>query len=421
MDHVVALIVALLALLLFSGFFSACETAFSSASRIKLKNLAGNGDKRAKLVLQLIEKYDRLLSTVLIGNNIVNITSSALATVLFVGLFGNAGVSVATLVMTVLVLVFGEISPKTLAKESPERISMAFAPVLRFFIILLNPVNRLISHWKRFLVSVFRVKQDRSVTEDELLTFVEEVAHGGGINEGEEEMIRQVIEFDDITAREICTPRLDITAVSLDDTAGEIERRFAESDFSRLPVYRDSIDNITGVLLLKDFYREALRRGTPVETLIKPVPYVSSLIKIHRLLHTLQQKQSHLAVLVDEYGGTVGIVTMEDIMEELVGEIWDEHDEVVKTIKNIGADGWAVLGTANLEDVFEFLGVKADSEAPLRSATVAGWVLEELGRLPRTGDSFMYGTLQIRISRMYRRRVMEVTIRSAQAGGIASS
>ncbi|MDR2606803.1 MAG: hemolysin family protein [Treponema sp.] len=421
MDHVVALIVALLVLLLFSGFFSACETAFSSASRIKLKNLAGNGDKRAKLVLQLIEKFDRLLSTVLIGNNIVNITSSALATVLFVGFFGNAGVSIATLVTTVLVLIFGEISPKTLAKESPERISMAFAPVLRFFMILLNPVNRLISHWRRFLVSVFRVKQDRSLTEDELLTFVEEVAHGGGINEGEEEMIRQVIEFDDITAREICTPRLDITAVSLDDTVEEIEKRFAESDFSRLPVYRDSIDNITGVLLLKDFYREALRRGTPVETLIKPVLYVSSLIKIHRLLHTLQQKQSHLAVLVDEYGGTVGIVTMEDIMEELVGEIWDEHDEVVKTIKNIGADSWSVLGTANLEDVFEFFGVKADTEAPPRSTTVASWVLEELGRLPRTGDSFVYGALQIRVSRIYRRRVMEVTVRTAQAAGITAS
>jgi CBS domain containing-hemolysin-like protein len=406
-----AIIFSLIVLLCFSAFFSASETSFSSASRIKLKNLAARNNKKAKLALKLLEAYDKLLSSVLVGNNIVNITSSALATVLFVGFFGKAGVSIATLVMTVLVLVFGEITPKTLAKESPEKIAMIFAPLLRVFIFIFAPVNRLAAAWKKTLLQLFRVGGDRAVTEDELLTFVEEVRQEGGINQREEDMIRKTIEFDDATAGEIYTPRIDVAAVSETDTAEEIDQKFYETRFSRLPVYRDNIDHITGMILLKDFHHEVMKLGKPLADIVKPVVFITKSMKIAKLLRTLQEKKSHMAVLVDEFGGTVGILTIEDIVEELVGEIWDEHDEVVEPITDRGDGTFLVLGNSALEDLFDFFTIKeedADAEAP--KSTVGNWVMESLGGVPRLGDSFAFKNLEVRVSKVIRHRVMEITV-----------
>jgi CBS domain containing-hemolysin-like protein len=409
-SYTLSLITALVLLLGFSAFFSACETAFSSLSRIKLKNLAARNNPKAKLALKLLGAYDKLLSTVLIGNNVVNITSSALATVLFVGFFGNPGVSLATLVMTVLVLVFGEISPKTLAKESPEKIAMALAPLLRVFMWLLAPMNRLAGAWKKFIVKLFRVGGDRAVTEDELLTFVEEVRQEGGINQREEEMIRQVIEFDDITAAEIYTPRIDVAAVPEDAPAEEIDKKFFETGFSRLPVYRENIDHITGVILLKDFHHGVMKQGKPPAGIVKPVVFVTKSMKISKLLRTLQEKQSHMAVLVDEFGGTVGILTIEDIVEELVGEIWDEHDEVVETITEKGDGTFLVLGNSSLDDMFDFFKAAGDGPEAVPNTTVANWVMETIGGVPRTGDEFSYKNLRVRVSRVIGHRVIEVTV-----------
>jgi CBS domain containing-hemolysin-like protein len=406
-----AVIAALIGLLGFSAFFSAGETAFSSASRIKLKNLAARNNKKAKGALKLLEAYDKLLSTVLVGNNIVNISSSALATVLFVGFFGSAGVSVATLVMTVLVLVFGEITPKTLAKENPEKTAMAFAPLLRVFMVIFAPVNRLSAVWRKTLLRLFRVGGDRSVTEDELLTFVEEVRQEGGINQREEDMIRQAIEFDDATAGEIYTPRIDVAAVSETDTAEAIDQKFYDTRFSRLPVYRDNIDHITGMILLKDFHHEVMKLGRPLSAIVKPVVFITKSMKIAKLLRTLQEKKSHMAVLVDEFGGTVGILTIEDIVEELVGEIWDEHDEVVETITDRGDGTFLALCNSALDDMFEFFNIKdddADAESP--KGTVGNWVMENLGEVPRLGDSFVFKNLEVRVSRVIRHRVMEITV-----------
>jgi CBS domain containing-hemolysin-like protein len=409
--HSLTVSVALVLLLGFSAFFSAGETAFSSVSRIKLKNLAARNNKKAKLALKLLEGYDKLLSTVLVGNNIVNISSSALATVLFVGFFGSAGVSVATLVMTVLVLIFGEITPKTLAKESPEKIAMAFAPLLRVFMVIFAPVNRLSSAWKKALVKLFPVGGDRSVTEDELLTFVEEVRQEGGINRQEEEMIRQAIEFDDATAGEIYTPRIDVAAVSETDTVEDIDQKFYDTRFSRLPVYRDNIDNITGMILLKDFHHEVMRLGKPLAAIVKPVVFITRTMKIAKLLRTLQEKKSHMAVLVDEFGGTVGILTIEDIVEELVGEIWDEHDDVVEPITDRGDGSFLVLGNSALDDMFDFFNIKeADVDAEAPKSTVGNWVMENLGEVPRLGDSFTFKNLEVRVSRVIRHRVMEITV-----------
>jgi CBS domain containing-hemolysin-like protein len=418
-SYSLSLIISLVVLLCFSAFFSACETAFSSLNRIKLKNLAIKGNKRAQLALKILDGYDKFLSTVLIGNNIVNISSSALATVLFMGIFGAKGVSLATFVMTALVLLFGEISPKTLAKESPEHTAMNFAPLLRLFIIILTPVSYLALLWKKFIVTLFPSKADRAVTEDELLTFVGEVREEGGINIREEEMIRQVIEFDDITAGEIFTPRIDVAAISAIDTPDAVERKFYKTGFSRLPVYEDTIDNITGVILLKDFHHAVIksgdsntvsfRAGFSLAALQKPVVFITKSIKISKLLQTLQEKQSHMAVLVDEFGGTLGIITIEDIVEELVGEIWDEHDEVVENIKK-HADGTVrVLGNTNLSEMFEYFHID-DEENLISNTTVGSWVMESLGNVPRTGDRFSYQNLDIRVSKKNRNRVMEVVV-----------
>jgi CBS domain containing-hemolysin-like protein len=403
------IVLTLLGLLLFSAFFSASETAFSSLNRIKLKNLASRGNKRAILALKLADNYDKLLSSVLIGNNIVNIAASALGTVLFVGLFGSIGVSLATLVITIMVLLFGEISPKTMAKEAPEGFAMFSAPILQFFIYLFLPLNRFFTLWKSLIIKVFRVKTDRSVTEAELLTFVEEVRQEGGINAQEEAMIRRTIEFDDLTAGEIVTPRVDVVAVELSETAECIERKFYETGFSRLPVYKETIDQITGVILQKDFHYGVLKQRKSLESIVKPAVFVTKSMKISRLLKTLQEKKSHMAVLVDEFGGTVGIVTIEDILEELVGEIWDEHDHVVEAITDLGDGSYRILGNTSLKDVLDLYAIEGDDGT--NATTLGSWVIETLGEVPQEGASFTFRDLLIRVTKAQRHRVLELRIR----------
>jgi CBS domain containing-hemolysin-like protein len=404
-------ILALGALLLCSAFFSASETSFSSLNRIKLKNLAAKGNKRAALALKLAENYDKLLSTVLIGNNIVNITASALGTALCVGLFGGIGVTIATVAVTAAVLLLGEITPKTMAKEVPENFAVFSAPILYFFTGLFGPLNRIFTLWKGFVVRVFRVKSNRSVTEAELLTFVEEVRQEGGINAQEEDMIRRTIEFDDLTAQEILTPRVDLAAVEIGEDPERIEEKFYRTGFSRLPVYRKNLDNIAGVLLQKDFHYGVLKQGRPVAEMIKPAVFVAKSIKISRLLKTLQEKQSHIAVLVDEYGGTVGIVTIEDILEELVGEIWDEHDRVVEAITPLPQEpgAYRVLGNTALQDVLDLYAIESDDGT--NATTVGSWVVETLGGVPREGDSFSFQDLHITVTKALRHRVMELVVR----------
>jgi CBS domain containing-hemolysin-like protein len=408
----IGIVLALGALLLCSAFFSASETAFSTLNRIKLKHLAGGGNKRAALALKLTENYDRLLSSVLIGNNIVNITASALGTVLFVGFFGGGvGVTISTVVVTAAVLLFGEISPKALAKEAPERFALFSAPILRLLVGLFLPLNRLFGLWKGFIVKILRVKADRSVTEAELLTFVEEVRQEGGINALEEDMIRRTIEFDDLTAQEILTPRVDLAAVEMDETPERIEQKFYETGFSRLPVYRENLDNIAGVLLQKDFHYGVLRQGKPLAEVIKPAVFVAKSIKISRLLKTLQERQSHIAVLVDEYGGTAGIVTIEDILEELVGEIWDEHDHVVEAITPLPQEpgAYRVMGNTALQDVLDLYSIEGDDST--NASTVGSWAVETLGGVPREGESFSFRDLNITVTKALRHRVVELVIR----------
>jgi len=405
--------ISLFVLLLLSMFFSASEMAYSALNRIKLKSLAEKS-KRARLALKLLETYDKILSTVLIGNNIVNITASALATAFFIGMFGEArGVSIATGVMTILVLVFGDISPKTLAKETPELTALRNAPLLRCFIFILTPINALVGFWKNFLLILFPVKMNRSTTEDELLTYVEEVRQEGAINIQEEQMIRQVIEFDDLQVSDIFTPRIDVQAVSVASSIEEIDRKFIETGFSRIPIFEETIDNIKGIILLKDFYHEVMKgHKTPAE-IIKPVVFIAKTIKLGKLLKTMQKKQAHMAVIIDEHGGTLGVVTIEDIVEEIVGEIWDEHEEVVEPVKKESDGSFTVLGGVSFEDMLEAIAVDVENEEEIPNTTIANWIMETLGRLPQINEILTWRHLTINVLKVIKQRVMEVKVTAA--------
>ena len=386
----ILLIIILMGLILMSGFFSATETAFSTLNKIRLKTMVSNGDKKAKRVLELAEDYDKLLSTILIGNNIVNIGSASLATLLFVQSFGDAGVTISTIVMTILVLIFGEISPKSLAKEAPEHFAMFAAPFIQALIFVFAPMNLFFALWKKMLSNFVKIKDARGITEEELITMVEEATSDGEIEQHEGDLIRNAIEFNDLDVSDVLTPRMELIAVSMDDSIETIHETFTESGYSRLPVYRDSIDTIIGVIHLKDFF---LRKSDNPKQFIKPVYHTTDSVKISKLLHQLQEQKSHLAVVSDEYGGTVGIVTLEDIVEELVGEIWDEHDEVIMDIEEVEANVFLVYGRASLDKLFRTVNVDHETDI----ATVNGWVTRQLGHWPQKGDRFFFQNLEVEV------------------------
>ncbi len=390
-----------------SAYFSATETAFSSLNRIRIKNMADKGNRRAALVLRLSENYDSLLSTILIGNNIVNIASASLATLLFVKLIGQEmGASVSTAVTTVVVLIFGEVSPKSIAKESPEQFAMFSAPLLNVLVKILTPLNFLFRQWKKLLSFLIKSEDSRSITEEELLTIVEEAQQEGGIDEQESTLIRNAIEFNELEAIDILTPRIDVTGIEAEATKEEIARVFAQTGYSRLPVYEDNLDNITGIIYQKDFYNYVYNTGKDISAIIRPVLHIMKNKKIGKLLKDLQQKKSHIAVVVDEFGGTVGIVTMEDILEELVGEIWDEHDKVVHEIQKVSEREYLVMGSANVEKLFEMLNLDEELDV----LTVSGWVMEMLGKIPSQGDVCDYANIHVTVLGMDGKRVEKVQV-----------
>ena len=393
--------------IIMSAYFSATETAFSSLNRVRMKSLAEKGNKRAALVLRLSENYDSLLSTILIGNNIVNITSTSVATVLFVRLLGEErGSSLSTLVMTIVVLIFGEVSPKSLAKEVPENFALFSAPILRVLVIILSPANFLFGQWKKLLSLIFKFSRESGITEEELLIMVEEAKQDGGIDEQEGTLIRSAIEFSDLTAEDVLTPRIDVAAVPADATQEEIADIFTETGFSRLPVYRENVDNIVGIIYQKDFYNQIYHTERKLEEIIRPALFIAMGKKVGQLLKELQQKKMHIAVVLDEFGGTAGIVTLEDILEELVGEIWDEHDKVVQEVEQISDGEYLVMGSANVEKLFERLGKEREFDV----LTVSGWVMEVAEKIPAAGEQFQFEDLEITVLEMDDKRVEKVRI-----------
>ena len=401
--------VALVILVGFSAFFSASETAFSSLNQIRLKSRAEDGDSSAARVLAMAEQYDKLLSTILIGNNIVNIAAASIGTILFTRMLGaERGATVSTIVLTIIVLIFGEVTPKSLAKEMPEKVATAVSPFLVLLMALMTPLTWLFTQWKKLLGHFVHSGEADTITEGELMTMVSEAENDGELTDRESELIRSAIEFDDVEVEEILTPRVDVVAVADDISLEELAQTFAESGYSRLPVYHGTIDNIIGVVHEKDFYIARLKKATKIEDLVAPTLYTTGSTQISQLLRTLREQHHHMAVVVDEYGGTEGIITLEDILEELVGEIWDEHDEVTEDFRKQSDGSWLVSGSASVDDLFETLDLPEDED--IDSNTVNGLVQEKTCHLPKVGDHFSLGEYDGVVTRTARRRVTEVRL-----------
>ena len=404
--------VALVILVGFSAFFSASETAFSSLNQIRLKSRAEDGDSSAARVLAMAEQYDKLLSTILIGNNIVNIAAASIGTILFTRMLGaERGATVSTIVLTIIVLIFGEVTPKSLAKEMPEKVATAVSPFLVLLLALMTPLTWLFTQWKKLLGHFVHSGEADTITEGELMTMVSEAENDGELTDRESELIRSAIEFDDVEVEEILTPRVDVVAVEDDIPLEELAQTFAESGYSRLPVYHGTIDNIIGVVHEKDFYIARLKKATKIDDLVVPTLYTTGSTQISQLLRTLREQHHHLAVVVDEYGGTAGIITLEDILEELVGEIWDEHDEVTEDFRKQSDGSWLVSGSASVDDLYEELDLPEEED--IDSNTVNGLVQEKTCHLPKVGDRFTLGEYDGVVTRTAKRRVTEVRLTPA--------
>lgn len=400
----------LLAVILFcvvmSAYFSATETAFSTLNRIRLKTMAEDGNKRAGKALKLADNFDSLLSTILIGNNIVNILASSLATILFIKLLGgdqNLATTISTVVLTVVVLIFGEISPKSIAKESPEKFAMFSTPIISFFITIFTPLNFLFKQWKKLLSHIFKSEEEVGITEEELISIIEEAEEDGNFEKSETDLIKSAIEFNELEVGDIFTPRIDITYIKKDYDRERIKEIFIESGYSRLPVCEDDLDNVSGILYYKDFFT---KNFDSIEEITKPVLYVTKNRKVNELMSELQEKKLHLAIVADEYGSTAGIVTLEDILEEIVGDIWDEHDDVEFDVREVGEGEYIASGKANASKVFDEIGIEDEIDA----LTVNGWAMNALGRIPAAGDKFEANNLSATVIKMNGKRIDNIRL-----------
>ncbi len=381
--------------LIFSAYFSATETAFSCANKTRLRALAEKGNKKAELAVNLADKYDRLISTILIGNNIVNILLASFGTLVFTRHFGDdLGATLSTVVVTIAVLIFGEITPKSIANDFPEKFAMFSAPLIRLFIWLLFPLTCIFSLWKKLMDKVVKVEEEDNMAQEELLMMVEEAEQEGDIDTDEGDLLRNAIEFSDLKAEDILTHRVDLEALPIDSKKTEIAAMFTKTRFSRIPIYEDTIDNIVGVIHQKDFYVGTGVTTESIKDIISPVLFIHQYEKIDDLLKKLQKEKAHIAIVVDEYGGTLGIVTMEDILEQLVGDIWDEHDEVVEEFKELDEKTFIIDCSMNLDDFCEEFDIETESD----SVSVGGWVAEQIGNIPDVNDSFTFENLAITVT-----------------------
>ncbi len=404
-------IAALVVLVSLSAFFSGTETAFTSFNKTRMKTLAADGNKKAKAVMRVEENYEKFLSTMLVGNNIVNISASTIATLLFASIIkGNASLSatVSTVVMTVTLLIFGETTPKFLGKDFADSYTLRVVGIVRVLMTVLTPLTALFSLWRKLISKLFKNDNVQSVTEDEIMTMVEEAQNEGGIDEHEGDLIKSAIEFNDLEVSAILTPRVDIVAIADDTPMDEIVELFRTSGFSRLPVYRDTIDNIVGVIHEKDFNRLVYDGKTDFKSGVHEILCITEGMKISKLLREFQAAKTHMAIVVDEYGGTAGLVTMEDVLEGLVGEIWDEHDEVIENIKQLDDDIYLINCSAAMNDITDIYPFS--DEVLDENATVNGWVMDNLGKVPEVGDTFEFENLSVEVLKTDGRRAAEIKL-----------
>ena len=383
-------IVLIIILIMMSAFFSAAETAFSSVNRIRLKSMADGGSRGAERALVILKKYDKVLTTILIGNNIVNIAMSSIATMLAVTLLGEQyGSLAATIATTLIVLTFGEVMPKSIAKDFAEPICIGISAVLSFLMVIFTPFSAFFIMLKKGVSKLVHKKSSVSVTEEELMAIIDEIEDEGVLEQQESNLVRSALQFDEITVDEIITPRVSITAVEVTDSAEEVREKFLSEEYSRMPVYEKTLDNIIGIITEKDFFKEYEHKGSDltVRELMQETIYIPHLLKISEVLKMMQKKKCHMSVVLDQHGGTLGIVTMEDLLEELVGEIWDESDEVKSPVTAVSDTEFEVYGDVSLNSLRRYLAnrdISIDIES--EAHTVAGWVLELFGSIPQSGD-----------------------------------
>ena len=389
-------IILIAVLLLFSAFFSSCETAFSSVNKIRLKNYASEGNKRAEQALDIANKFDNALTALLIGNNIVNIASTSISTVLFTKLFGNKGVGIATAVMTVLVLIFGEILPKSYAKENAEKLALLFTPFLKILIVILKPIIIVFSGLKKIVEKLAGNSEKKpSVTEAELKYIIDEIEEEGVLEEQESDLVRSALEFDEIQVSEILIPRVKVVAVEVNTPVDEIREIFLTEFYSRIPVYEKNIDNIIGIITYKDFFKKVVGQKSDISGIIQEVLHISDLKLISEALKEMQSRKTHMAIVMDQYGGTKGIITMEDIIEELVGEIYDENDEVITTFQKISDNVYEVSGGLSINDMIEKLDI--NNEIVTSANTAGGWIMELMGHIPAENETIQTDIFKITV------------------------
>ena len=400
-------IIVMLACIIMSAYFSATETAFSSLNKTRLRAMADKGSRHASKALAVSERYDKLISTILIGNNIVNIALASLGTVFFVKHIGDIGATVSTVVITVLVLIFGEITPKSIAKDMPERFACFSTPIISVLIVLLTPLNFIFSMWKKLVSKIFKSSDDAKMSQEELIMIVDEVQQDGSIDDSQCDIIKNAIQLDDIKAEDILTHRVDLAAIPLDASKEDVASMFAETRFSRLLVYDKSIDDIVGFIHQKDFYTERGITERSIGELLSPAVFVQSSTRLGVLLNRLQKEKTHIAVVLDEYGGTLGIVSLEDILEEIVGDIWDEHDEVVETFEKLSEDTYLVDCSVPTYDFCEFFRIENTSEA----VSLGGFVMELFSGIPVEGDEIDHANLHITVTETDAHRILKIRVK----------
>lgn len=403
---------AIILLIIMSAFFSATETAFSSVNKIRLKHEASNGNKKAARALKIAENFDKTLTTILVGNNIVNILSTSLGTVICTELFGAKGVGIATAAMTVLILIFGEIMPKSLAKENAEKFALSFGGLLNVFIVVLTPVTFIFRGLKNLVSKLFKSGSDApSVTEDELKYIIDEIEEEGVLEEQESDLVRSALEFDDKNVSEVLIPRVRITAVEKNDSLEHIRELFFTEQYSRMPVYEKNIDNIIGFIHERDFFKLTVsdEHADGIESIIHEVIYITEFQTVSEVLARMQKEKIHMAIIKDQYGGTYGMVTMEDLIEELLGEIYDETDEEDHSFIKVSENEYDAAADFNLREFEEKLGLPEDT-IKSESYTLGGWALELFGRIPQAGDEVNDGVFTLKVLEAEENRIIRLKI-----------
>ena len=404
--------ILLVILIALSAFFSASETAYTTVNKIRLQNYVDAGSKKAKTALFIAENYDRTLTTILIGNNIVNIGASSIATLLFVKLFGPSGAAISTAVMTILILIFGEVLPKSFAKESSEKFALAFSRSLRILMTVFWPIVFLFIQLKNVAKHISPIKEEETptVTEQELKFIVESIEDEGVLEKQESELVQHALEFDEKTVQEVLTPRVDMTTLDIEDDLQTNIGLVLTERFSRIPVCRGTSDRIIGILHTKDLL-EALVRGDAIDlaSMVQPAFFVYKTKKLSSLLADFKRNKTHVAIVTDDYGGTVGMVTMEDLLEELVGDIWDEDEEIIRDFVRIDSQHFLISGDLTIRDLFDQLDLPF-SNLKSNHTSCGGWALEALGHIPQVGETFQFKNMTLTIQEMDDQRVKKLSV-----------